>query len=375
MSFQALLVCNDEDAIEVLTSVLSGFGIVAIGCAQPQAISKLSDERFDAVIVDFDDPDNAAAVLQSATQVYSRNRAITVALLADKTKVRSVMDGGANFVLYKPVSAQQAEAGLRAAIALIKRERRRSFRVPVQAPVHLKVESGPDMEGILLDLSEEGMDVLSAQPLSPSTVIQTHFLLPDGKTEVDVRGEIAWANPNGQSGVRFLELANDLRSSLKNWVAANAPELPPLDPEPVSQCKLTDLSLGGCYVETDSPFPERAGVILCLKAEDMEVQVEGVVRVMHPGFGMGIEFPSRTEEDHERVTHFIDFLTSRPGTMPELLITPRALSANEADLEIPRAEELDDPLLELLRSHEWLSQDDFLLELRKQRGSEEVAPA
>jgi len=375
MSFQALLVCSDGEAIEVLTSVLSGFGIAASSCAHPQAISRLGDERFDAVIVDFDDPENAAAVLESAGQVYSRNRAITVALLEDKTKVRSVVDGGANFVLYKPISAQQAEAGLRAATALIKRERRRSFRVPVQVPVQLKVDGGPEMEGILLDLSEEGMDVLSAQPLSPSTVIQTHFLLPDGKTEVDVRGEIAWANPNGQSGVRFLELASDLRSTLKNWVAANAPELPPLDPEPVSQCKLTDLSLGGCYVETESPFPERAGVVLCLKAEDMEVQVEGVVRVMHPGFGMGIEFPSRTEEDHERVTHFIDFLTNRPGTMPELLITPRALSASEADLEIPPGQELDDPLLELLRSHESLSQDDFLLELHKQRGTEEVAPA
>lgn len=369
------MVSSDEEAIEVLTSVLSGFGIHATSCAHPQAISRLGDERFDAVIVDFDDPENAAAVLQSTAEVYSRNRAITVALLEDRTKVRSVVEGGANFVLYKPISAQQAEAGLRAATALIKRERRRSFRVPVQVPVQLKVESGPEMEAILLDLSEEGMDVLSAQPLSPSTIIHTHFLLPDGKTEVDVRGEIAWANPNGQSGVRFIDLANDLRSALKNWVAANAPELPPLEPEPVSQCKLTDLSLGGCYVETESPFPERAGVVLCLKAEDMEVQVEGVVRVMHPGFGMGIEFPSRTEDDHEHVTRFIDFLTSRPGTMPELLITPRALSANEADLGIPSGQALDDPLLELLRSHESLSQDDFLLELRKQRGSEEVAPA
>jgi len=51
------------------------------------------------------------------------------------------------------------------------------------------------------------------------------------------------------------------------------------------------------------------------------------------------------------------------------------LSASEADLEIPPGQELDDPLLELLRSHESLSQDDFLLELHKQRGTEEVAPA
>ena len=37
--------------------------------------------------------------------------------------------------------------------------------------------------------------------------------------------------------------------------------------ETVPHCKLTDLSLGGCYVETDAPFPERALVDLCLKTE------------------------------------------------------------------------------------------------------------
>jgi hypothetical protein len=35
-------------------------------------------------------------------------------------------------------------------------------------------------------------------------------------------------------------------------------------------------------------------------------------------------------------------------------------------------EELDDPLLELLRSHESLNQEEFLQKLRQQRSSEEV---
>ncbi len=186
---------------------------------------------------------------------------------------------------------------------------------------------------------------------------------------------MAWANPNGQSGVRFSDMPETLRNTLRNWVAANAPELPPDDPEPVSQCKLTDLSLGGCYVETESPFPEHSGIVLALRAEDMEVQAEGMVRVMHPEFGMGIEFASRTAEQRQQVENFIGFLTSRPGTLPELSITPRALTASQ-DYENPErtGEEMEDPLLELLRSHEALSQEEFLGALRQQRHSEEVAP-
>ncbi len=37
----------------------------------------------------------------------------------------------------------------------------------------------------------------------------------------------------------------------------------------------------------------------------MEVQAEGMVRVMHPGFGMGIEFAARTAEQRSQVEHFI----------------------------------------------------------------------
>ena len=186
----------------------------------------------------------------------------------------------------------------------------------------MQVENGPQLEGILLDLSEDGMDVLAAQPLCPGATIGARFNLPDSDTEIQASGQIAWASPNGQAGVRFIDLSENLREMLKTWVSANAPEIPPPDPEPVTQCKLTDLSLGGCYVETESPFPERSGITLCLNAEDMEVQAEGTVRVMHPGFGMGIEFAARTAEERAHVAGFIGFLTSRPGTAPGIADHP-----------------------------------------------------
>src|SRR5882724_6803130 len=374
MTLQALLVSKDDETSALLGSVLCEFGLRVQCCSYLDAICKLTEQKFDAVIVDYDDPHSAALVLQNASQASSGNIVVTVALLSDKTKVRNVFGAGANFVLYKPISVLQAQASLRAATALLKRDRRRAFRVPVQVPVEVQVQNGAEMEGILLDLSEDGMDILTAQPLYPSAPISARFVLPNTDTEIEPRGEVAWANPNGQSGVRFVDLPEKLRTSLKTWVAANSPELPPEDPEPVSHCKLTDLSLGGCYVETESPFPERAGIVLCLKAEDMEVQAEGMVRVMHPGFGMGIEFASGTVEQREQVGTFINFLTSRPGTLPQLLITPRALTAaNDEDYRSSQAtDEPEDLLLGLLNRADSLSQEEFLQELRQQRSTEEV---
>jgi DNA-binding response OmpR family regulator len=376
MTFNALLVSKDEDAADVLTPLLSRCGVSVACCGYPEAMCRLAEEKFDSVIVDFDDPHSASLVLQNASQSNAGVTVVTVALLSDKTKVRNVFGAGANFILYKPISVEQAESSLRAATALIKRERRRSFRVPVQVPIQLQIENGPPFEGILLDLSEDGVDMLAAQPLHPGATISAQFNLPDSNTEIQISGEIAWASPNGQAGVRFIDVPEHLRATLKTWVSANAPQTLPPDPEPVSQCTLTDLSLGGCYIETESPFPERSGITLCLKAEDMEVQAEGSVRVMHPGFGMGIEFAAHTIDERAQVARFIGFLTSRPGTLPALLITPRTLTVgNHYNQPEPPAEELEDALLELLHSHESLNQEQFLQKLRQQRSSEEVTSA
>jgi len=375
MTLQALLVSKDDSATELLSRVLASFGVAVERFSEPEiALHRLGEQRFDSLIVDFDEPETARRLLQAVLQPKAATK-ITVALLSEESGVREVLKAGAKFILPKPLKADHASASLRAATALLRRERRRSLRVPVQAPVEISLSGGDPIEGIMLDLSQTGMDVLAAQPLHTAGLIGLRFTLPDGSLEVDAHAEVAWANPNGQSGVRFLDLSPAQRENLKAWVLGNSPDVPLDDAEPVSVCKLSDLSLGGCYIETESPFPESALVDLCLKAGEMEMHSDGMVRVMHPGSGMGVEFPSRTSEQREAVAHFIDFLSSRPGTMPELLIAPKSLVADETQFQNTAASELhlEDPLLELLRSGASLTRDQFLSELHRQRNPEAVA--
>jgi len=373
MTLHALLVSKDDQASDALSRALAGFGIAVERLSDPEvAISRMGEQRFDEVIVDFEEPEAAAQVLDCARNLSAGRTVATVAMVNDEKQIRATFGAGANFVVVRPVSDEKAVATLRAATALLKRERRRAFRVPVQAPVSVSVPGGQEMEGIMLDLSETGMELLVAQPLTPPSLMAFRFTLPDGSLNVEGHGEVAWANPNGQSGVHFLDVPYEVRTQLQTWLSSNAG---PDETEPVSRCKLSDLSLGGCYVETESPFPERALVDLCLRAGDMEIHAAGLVRVMHPSHGMGIEFPSRTSEQRATVEEFINFLTSRPGTMPELLISPQKMVADLAEFPIdnPAADESGDPLLELLRHGQELSCTEFANELRKQRSSEEVA--
>ena len=375
MTLQALVVSKDDNAAEVLSRVFASSGIATERFSDVEvAQSRLAEQRFDALVVDFDDPGSASGLLRIVSEMSGVNPSITVGLLSDQSKVRETLKAGVKFILAKPLSMEPAAASMRAATALLKRERRSSFRVPVQAPVQLSLDGSDPMEGILLDLSLEGMDVLAAQPLESGTALGLRFTLPDGSLEIDSRGQVAWANPNGQSGVRFVDLPAETSEKLKTWLHANAPEAPPEEAEPVSQCKLTDLSLGGCYVATESPFPEQALIDLCLKADEMEIHLDGTVRVMHPASGMGVQFPSRTSEQREAVSKFIEFLASRPGTTPELLISPRSLTTDEAEFhsDLPAEEQLEDPLLELLRAGQAMSRDEFVAELEGQRNPNAV---
>jgi CheY-like chemotaxis protein len=377
MNLQALLVSTDDSAADVLGRVLPALGIAMDRSSDPETtIARIQQQKFDLLVADYDVPTAAEAVLQLAAQLGQG--ALTVVLVADTAKVRAILNGGAHFVLYKPLSDETVRAGVRAVAALLNRERRRAFRVPVQAPVEITLPDGRKADGILLDLSETGMDVLTAEAQVPGSTLSVQFQLPEG-IHVEAHGQVAWANPNGQSGVHFVDVPQNTASELRMWLQNAALSAGADLDEAVPHCKLTDLSLGGCYVESDAPFPERALIDLCFKANEMEVHTEGMVRVAHPAYGMGVEFPSRTPEQRAQVGNLITFLRSCPDTVPELTISPRALVADLAQFEsggtVDDAAELEDPLLELLRRGSTLQQEEFLAELRHQRNPEGVASA
>jgi CheY-like chemotaxis protein len=378
MTLQALLVSSDDSAADVLGRVLPTFGIAMDRSSERETtISRIQQQKFDALIVDFDNAELAEDVLRQSQKLGTEP--LSIALVADTTKVRDILSGGAHFVLYKPLSDEAAKAGLRAAAALLSRERRRAIRIPVQAPVEITLPDTRKADGILLDLSETGMDVLTAEAQTRGSLLAFNFQLSDGGLKLEGHGQVAWANPNGQTGVHFLDLSETAITDLKAWLQAAASGAGPTEDETVPHCKLTDLSLGGCYVQTDAPFPERSLVDLCLKAEEHEVHTEGMVRVTHPGHGMGLEFPSRTAEQREQVANLINFLRNCPATMLELIISPRALVADITQFEpgekkaAESGDELEDPLLELLRRGTSLQQEAFLSELQHQRSPEEAS--
>ncbi len=62
---------------------------------------------------------------------------------------------------------------------------------------------------------------------------------------------------------------------------------------------------------------------------ELEFSAEGVVLVMHPDLGMGVEFSQTTEQQREQLEKFIHAITNSNGVLPELMIEPEGLETTE----------------------------------------------
>jgi len=169
--------------------------------------------------------------------------------------------------------------------------------------------------------------------------------------------------------LRFQQISPEATRQLREWLKKNSPDAEQDDP-PI-RCRLTDLSLGGCYLELASPFPVSSRVSLSMRAAGVEMRAQGLVRVMHPDKGMGVEFAQATPEHRADVEKFLHVLSENRTLVPELFVEPEGLET-EPSPAASSSSTHDDPLLQLFRG-ETLTTEAFQDALQKQRAGAPLA--
>lgn len=364
MNLKSLVLSSDEKIVRVLRRTLGDLDIGVEICPDPDgALRKLTRQRFEAIIVDCAS-EGSANVLRSARSAPCNKQAVAVAIVEPAVGLKAMFESGAHFVLYKPVTSERAKSSFRAARALMKSERRRNVRVAVQIPVVMRsLDRGANLKVNTIDLSEGGMAVRAPEQRRPTGRWQIVFTLPGTDTALELPAEFAWEGPERQAGLRFQQISPEATRKLRDWLRQNSPDAEQDDP-PIS-CRLTDLSLGGCYLELATPFPVSSRLTLSMRAAGMEVRAHGLVRVMHPDKGMGVEFTQTTPEHRAAVEKFLGVLSDNHTLQPELFVEPEGLEADTASLQSSAAD-FGDPLLQLFLG-EPLSSDAFQEALRQQR--------
>ena len=78
------------------------------------------------------------------------------------------------------------------------------------------------MGGILLDVSEAGIGVQTVARIEPKQVVHFDVTLTGREARVHGTSEVAWANSSGQAGLKFLDVSEEARHKLKDWLLLNA---------------------------------------------------------------------------------------------------------------------------------------------------------
>jgi hypothetical protein len=365
MELKSLLLSSDEKTVRILRRVLSDLEIQLDHCTTSvEAIRRITRQRFEAIIVDCADQSESGEVLRASKLAPVNKRSLSIVLVEPPIGLKGGFEMGAHFVLHKPLAVERAKSSFRAVRALMKSERRLQMRVPVEIPV--LCVGARQHHAKTVDLCEGGMAVQFAGRVKKETSLRFSLDLPGLTAKFEIWGELAWEGDSYRAGVRFKDVTDEQRRTLRDWINSQLPE--PVQDDPPVACRMTDLTMGGCYLTTTSPFPKGARVILSVRTASLEVYARGVVRIAHPEFGMGVEFLLTTPEQQDQVRNLIETLRSG-GESPELQVMPDGLEDASAEKSPSTGSQprRDDPLVDLFRQRSDLSVDVFVQQMQQQR--------
>jgi DNA-binding response OmpR family regulator len=384
MNLKSLLLSSDEKTVRVLRRVLSDLEINVDHCSGlDDALRKITRTRFEAIIVDAASVKESADLLRAAHAAPVNKRALAIVLVEPSLGLKGGFEMGAHFVLHKPLAVERAKSSFRAVRALMRRERRLQLRVPIQVPVECRGTNR--YKAKTLDLCEGGMALQFSTRVTNESTMRFSLELPGIDRKLEIVGELAWEGQSDQAGVRFKNTSDEQRMILQQWLSTHLPETEVDDPV---NCRLSDLSLGGCYLTTDSPFPRGTRVILSIKIAQAEMHAGGVVLVMHPEVGMGVQFLQSTNEQRDQVHAMITALRQNGDKSPELQVEADGLETQSpADKlgkfqvfasQVSAGEVSDnagasgtgDSLVDLFREQYRIPVEAFMQQMREQRESE-----
>ncbi len=225
MTLSALLVFTDEASAAVLRRVLEELSIQVEFCPDfARAAFRLAQQRFDVVVVDGESSSNILGLLRESRMSRMNEGTLAVAVVPSQESIRELFSLGVNFVLYKPVAYERALSSLRAARALMRKEKRKTARTSVHAHATVDYATVQQERATLVDLAEDGMSVMFGKKLPPTSKVYFQFQLPGQKSIIRLSGMLVWQEWTGRGGVQFVDVPKASRRLITEYLGAHQPK-------------------------------------------------------------------------------------------------------------------------------------------------------
>jgi PilZ domain len=225
-TLQALLLTEETSTVARFSTICGELGIDAQSSQTASEINqRLDEQKYAAVIVDFDNPDAREQYIPMLQQSRLNKHAIVVGIATNAKNLERALQCRAHFVLKRPFQDMDIRRTLRAAYDFMLQDRRRNFRCPRILPVRLTLlQGGGTFECSTVNISSNGVAVYSSTRLKPAEAVDLEVVLPDGFV-VLASGLVVWDDGMGRSGLHFQCRTPEVRKRLDSWLTIQAEAL------------------------------------------------------------------------------------------------------------------------------------------------------
>ncbi len=219
MTLSSMVVSRDWQEVSVLECILGSLHMdVAVESEPQRALSRLTNSKVDALIVDCD-LNGTGQFFRELQQEAPRASTVPLVIMGAPRGKRDMEETGAMFAFDKPISVEQAVRTLSAARNMILDGRLRYHRAGLEVPVTLSGRRRKRGGAQLINLSQGGLQVRVEEGFDASEASRVNFSLPGTNCGVKADVEVAWSDDRGNVGIRFVKMPSETKHTLRLWLA------------------------------------------------------------------------------------------------------------------------------------------------------------
>ena len=214
-----LVLSADPSLISTLSDVSREFAIETQHTDDHRhASNQLNRAKYAGLVLDLDTVPDARPFISNVFESPSNKTAVVFAVATKIDHIDKALVCRAHFVLRRPVKPQAVRRILRSAYDLLSGKQRRDFRHSANLAVRLTtVKSDETTDCTTINVSSNGIAVISPAPLKVAEAMHIELTLPDGFT-VCATGVVIWSDQHEKGGLHFQCTTSEMREKLDGWL-------------------------------------------------------------------------------------------------------------------------------------------------------------
>jgi hypothetical protein len=201
---KALLLCRDPETVGIVSHLFREVGVETQTCdSESHVLPRLASGKYEALVLDCDELAACPDVVKNVRAVPP-NQGLPVFVIASEENAKGPVSSLDNaFLIGRPLVLSDIRSLLRTVYGRMIRSSQAYFRMNVEIPVSLARAAGPVLQCSTLNISQNGMAVITPVSLDLSEGLKLMFVIPHTDVVVSAEGTVIWDNAKGKAGIRF----------------------------------------------------------------------------------------------------------------------------------------------------------------------------